>query len=108
MNYLIHITECIKHSQLPVWALMILAEVETYYSNYPVSSSERGSVLRTIDGMIDALAFDIRNSRTCGDIIPTSIEDNDMTIFSLSGKTPYIKLSFKPTKREKIIDPFSI
>lgn len=108
MNYLIHITECIKHSQLPAWALMILAEVETYYSNYPVSGPERGPVLQTIDGMIDALSFDIRSSRTGGDIIPTSIEDNDMTVFSLSGKTPYIKLSFKPTKREKIIDPFSI
>ena len=106
MNYLIQIVELVKHHRLPEWALLIIAEVKMYYGDYPVT--ERDSVLLTIDRMIDGISFTLRNTKTSGDVIPTSIEDKQMTIFSLTGDTPYLKIFFKPTKREKIIDPFSI
>lgn len=106
MNYLILIQECIQHSKLPEWALAIIAEVKMYYDKYPVT--DRKSILHTIDSMIDSITFSVRNSRSTGDVIPTRIEGEEMTVYSLTGSTPYLKISFKPTRREKIIDPFSI
>lgn len=106
MNYLIQIVELVKHHRLPEWALQIIAEVKMYYSDYPVT--ERDSILLTIDGLIDRITFTVRNTATSGEVIPTVIEDKQMTVFSLTGDTPYLKIFFKPTKREKIIDPFSI
>lgn len=106
MNYLILIQECVQHNRLPEWALAIIAEVKMYYEKYPVTN--RQSILLTIDSMIDSITFTVRNSRNTGDTIPTRIEGDEMTIFSLSGTTPYIKICFKPTRCETIIDPFSI
>ena len=107
MNYLIHITDCIKHSSLPDWAIMILAEINTYYDSHPIAESDRGSVLQTIDSMIDNLVFVIRAARTTGDIITTSIDEmaHTLTVYSLTGNRPYLKIGFEPTDMEKIIDP---
>lgn len=106
MNYLILIQECVQHNKLPEWAIAVIAEVKMYYDKYPVT--DRKSILHTIDSMIDHLTVTVRDSRSTGDVIPTRIEGEEMTVYSLTGSTPYLKISFKPTRREKIIDPLSI
>lgn len=104
MNYLIQIIELVKHHQLPVWALTIISDVKMYYDGQPTSSRE--SVLQSIDRMINSITYTVRNSTCTGDNIPRVIIDNQMTIYSLSGNTEYIKIVFKHTEKP-VIDPFN-
>lgn len=105
MNYLIQIVELVNHNKLPEWALAIKAEIRGYYEDLPIDSRE--SVLNSIDtGIIDRHTFIVRNATTSGEVIPTRIEDCRLTVFSLSGETPYMQISFRPTDREPI-NPFN-
>lgn len=105
MNYLIQIIELVKHNKLPEWALAIKAEVAAWYGDQPVSSRE--DILHNIDtDIIDRQPFTVRNTKTSGEVIPTRIEDCQLTVFSLTGETPYLKILFRPTDREPI-NPFN-
>lgn len=104
-NYLINIIELVKHHKLPVWALAIKAEVRSIYEGIPIGSKE--IALNNIDNnIIDRLTFIHRKTVTSGKNIHTTIEDNQMTVYSMTGKTPYLKIIFRPTE-QKDIDPFN-
>ena len=105
MNYLIQIVELVKHYKLPEWALAIKAEILGYYEDQPIDSRE--SVLNSIDtDIIDRQTFIVRNATTSGEVIPTRIEDCQLTVFSLTGETPYMQIFFRPTDREPV-NPFN-
>lgn len=103
MNYTLQVVELVKHYKLPEWALSVVAEAKMWHGGQVVSS--RSSVLSSIKETIESQRIVIRNSVTTGDHIPAVIEDNQLTVYSLTGRVPLLKFFFKPTDRE-ITDPF--
>ena len=103
MNYILRVVELVKHSRLPVWALSVVAEAKVWYVNQPITSRE--SVLSEIKRIIASQSITIRNSVTTGDNIPAVIEDNQLTVYSLTGQVPLLKFFFQPTDKE-VICPF--
>lgn len=104
MNYILQIEELVKHSRLPVWALSVVAEAKMWHGGRVTDS--RSSVLHSIKEIVESQRIVIRNSVTTGDDIPAIIEDNQLTVYSLTGQVPLLKFFFKPVDREMIY-PFS-
>lgn len=102
MYYKITIHECVKHSNLPTWALLVRSEISMYFLNTSVNSYERNGRLSTIKSHLKKnITYTVRNSKETGEDIPMQIneEEHTLIIYSRTGGRPYFEIKFEPTDR---------
>ena len=102
MNYRIVIKECINHSRLPYWALLVCSEIRGYYGDIIVTGDGRGTLLRTIQSHInDHIVFVVRNTANTGENIPLHLNEEELTltVFSLTANRPYLEIKFDATEK---------
>ena len=102
MNYRIVIKECINHSRLPSWALLVCSEIRGYYGDIIVTGDGRCTLLRTIQSHInDHIEFVVRNTVNTGKDIPLHLNEEELTltVFSLTANRPYLEIKFDATEK---------
>lgn len=102
MYYRITIQECVKHSSLPDWALLVRSEISMYFLHTSVNSDERNNFLATIKSHLKKnIAYTVRNSKETGKDIPMLIneEEHILEIYSRTAGRQYFEIKFEPTDR---------
>ena len=97
MNYLVTVSFLGKKASLPEWVFAFVAEVKFYYGEYPTNN--RDETLNAIGKILDSQTVVTRKTKTSGKLIRREVENGEMTVFSIPGKTPYVRISFTPTDK---------